>query len=315
MLTTRSTAALAALLATTTALPHHNPHSTSSWSNTEHLIAFGDSYTYVQGTAGLQNYSFIGDLQNFSFTPSELVADRIVQNQIATAEGGPNWVEFLTDCALTPGLYDPQTCGDKQLWDFAFAGSDISEEYLPLHHNFTVSLVNQILQFQEYAQPVLQDIVDPSKTLVIIWIGINDIGDSAELDVDFPSFYNELITTEFASAQMIHDLGYRDFLFMKLPPLNRTPPNLIRAAGPLPNATMIEWWDETLMRHAWEFEERNGERTNVMVYDTTGFLNYVLDHPSEFGVVNTTDYCAAYDQPFINTDPGMYGCEPLEEYL
>ena len=44
-------------------------------------LAFGDSYTYVQGTAGRQNYSFIGDLQNYSYNPQTLFTDEIVQNQ------------------------------------------------------------------------------------------------------------------------------------------------------------------------------------------------------------------------------------------
>lgn len=46
-------------------------------------LAFGDSYTYVQGTYGLQNYSFIGDAFNYSYTPSELLSNTIVQNQVA----------------------------------------------------------------------------------------------------------------------------------------------------------------------------------------------------------------------------------------
>lgn len=45
-------------------------------------LAFGDSYTYVQGTSGRQNYSFIGDLQNYSFAPEKLLSDEIVQNQV-----------------------------------------------------------------------------------------------------------------------------------------------------------------------------------------------------------------------------------------
>lgn len=45
-------------------------------------LAFGDSYTYVQGTAGRQNYSFIGDAQDFSFAPEKLLSDEIVQNQV-----------------------------------------------------------------------------------------------------------------------------------------------------------------------------------------------------------------------------------------
>jgi len=45
-------------------------------------LAFGDSYTYVQGTAGRQNSTFIGDYFNFSFTEEKLLNDKIVQNQV-----------------------------------------------------------------------------------------------------------------------------------------------------------------------------------------------------------------------------------------
>jgi hypothetical protein len=45
-------------------------------------LAFGDSYTYVQGTAGRQNYSFIGDVQSYSYSPQTLLTDEIVQNQV-----------------------------------------------------------------------------------------------------------------------------------------------------------------------------------------------------------------------------------------
>lgn len=92
-------------------------------------IAFGDSYTFVQGTNGYPTFSFIGDYLpgQFAVTPSELWSDRIVQNFTGTAEGGPNWVEYLTGCGLKPGLTDPRSC-KTQLWDFAFAGADVSEE-------------------------------------------------------------------------------------------------------------------------------------------------------------------------------------------
>lgn len=51
-------------------------------SNVNNSLAFGDSYTYVQGTYGLQNYSFIGDLQNFSYTPAQVLSNEIIQNQV-----------------------------------------------------------------------------------------------------------------------------------------------------------------------------------------------------------------------------------------
>lgn len=257
----------------------------------------------------------IGDALNLGFSPEGLLSDLIVQNQTGTAEGGPNYVEFLTRCAVAANTTtDPRTC-ERQLWDFAFAGADISTAYTPLHHNYTVSLVNQTRQFAEYADPVLSTFIDKDNTLVDVWIGINDIGDSAKYNVSFPAFYEDLVSTLFdAIEENVYSKGYRAYLFLLLPPLNRTPPNLIRAAGPLPNATMIEWYNEALQQHAWKFKAAHAD-TDVLVFDTTTFLNYVLDHPTEYGITNTTDYCAGYDQPYVNVDPGRYGCAPLDQYL
>lgn len=258
--------------------------------NPRHSIGFGDSYTYAQGTFGYANSTFIGSNLNFSYTPEQLLADRIVQEDVdSTANRGPNWIEDITNCGVEEGLTDPQSC-EIQLWDFAFGGADISVEYLPLHHNWSVQLVNQTEQFLRYGQPVLENIVNPEKTLVAVWIGINDIGDSDELQVDFPSFYEELITTMFEEAvEPVYEAGYKKWLFMKLPPLDRTPGNLVRAAGPLPNKTMIGWWDDTLDRHASAFAANNKDAT-ALVFDSNTFLNYVLDHPEQYDLKNTTSF-------------------------
>ena len=159
------------------ALSHNS--SKFSWSQISHVLAFGDSYTYVQGVDGRQNYSFIGDAFNYSYTPEELLSDGIVQNQIGTSAGGPNWVEYLTGCysalpaACNASIRDPnrrnKTIRQKQLWDFAFAGADISANYLPLHHNYTVDLDGQIEQWNTYARPYLP--VKPEEGLATMWIG------------------------------------------------------------------------------------------------------------------------------------------------
>ncbi|THW28297.1 lysophospholipase A [Aureobasidium pullulans] len=282
-----------------------------NWHDTKHVIAFGDSYTYVQGTAGRQNSTFIGDYFNFSFTEEELLHNKIVQNQTATAEGGPNWVEYLTGCGLKPGLTSPLSC-KTQLWDFAFGGADISTKYTPRHHNYTVMLEEQVQQFLTYAQPTLSKIVDPSKTLVAFWIGINDINDSANYSVDFPSFYDQLISTLFASVQSVYDIGYRNFLFMNLPPLDRTPGNVLKAT-PSPNTTMINWWDSSLTSHMHTFAANNPS-ANPFTFDVNTFLNNVLDHPDKYNIKNVTGYCASYNQPYINQAPESYGCLPLDEY-
>lgn len=275
-------------------------------------LAFGDSYTFVQGTLGLSNYSFIGSNLNFSYTPEQLLSDRIVQEDIySTAERGPNWVEYITKCGLTEGLTDPQACA-IQLWDFAFAGADVTVEYLPLHHNTSIQLVNQTKQFIEYGQPVLKHIIDADKTLVAFWIGINDISDSSQYAVDFPVFYDQIITAMFEqSVEPVYKLGYKNFLFMNLPPLDRTPGNLVRSAGPLPNKTMIGWWDDSLAQHATDFSTNHTDATSL-VFDTNTFLNNVLDNAAEYDITNITSYCSGYNQPL---PVEQYGCLPLDDYF
>lgn len=64
------------------------------------------------------------------------------------------------------------------MWDFAFAGADITGDLLPLHQNFTVPLVDQVKQWATYGADVIPHPEDES--LVIWWIGINDTGDTVK---------------------------------------------------------------------------------------------------------------------------------------
>lgn len=240
------------------------------------------------------------------------MSDRIVQNQTATAEGGPNWVEYLTGCGLQPGLTAPVDC-NIQLWDFAFAGSDISTDFTPLHHNFTVPFEDQISQFATYGQPALQHVVSKSHALVGVWIGINDISDSDKYNVSFPAFYDTLITRQFSAMEKLYALGYKNYLVMNLPPLDKTPSNQASKV-PLPNATMVGWWNDALAEHASAFA-RNNTGSTVLQFDTHAALVDIFDNAAQYGITNTTGYCASYDQPNINTDPASYGCLPLSQYF
>lgn len=307
----------AALAASVTAIPssHKEPKPHFNWATTKHLIAFGDSYTYVQGTTGRQNFSFIGDNFHLAFTPSELLANRIVQNLTGTAEGGPNWVERLTNCGTAPGLTNPSDC-KTQLWDFAYAGADTinDPDFTPLHHPETVALEVQIEQFEKYGDPALvvstRTIKKRTDALVAFWIGINDINDLAKLrgrNASFPPLYERVQKRQFELVQRVYDLGYRNFLFMNLPPLDRGP-----SAGV--NATMVSSFNSILKSHARAFERAHRDAT-VLQFDVNKVLNGVLDEYRKYGFKNVTGYCPGYNQPEILSDPGTYGCAPLETYF
>ncbi|KAB5539331.1 lysophospholipase A [Coniochaeta sp. 2T2.1] len=295
---------------------------TFDWDKTKHVVAFGDSYTYIQGTAGLQNFSFIGDYLpgNFAYTPDTLLSNKIVQNFTGTAEGGPNWIEYLTDRGVKPGLTSPLTC-KRQLWDFAFAGADVAEEFTPLHHPYTIPLVNQTQQFLAYGDDVLKRraCLNPARTLVAIWIGINDINDSAKSTTipSFAAFYASILDRVFSSSvSSLLSAGYRNFLFVNLPPLDKTPSNLLKQPeARTPNATMVGWWNDALAERVGALD-KTGEGVTAMGYDANEFLNGVLETPERYGVRNTTGYCAGYLQADVLTDPGKYGCPvPVGEYF
>jgi phospholipase/lecithinase/hemolysin len=156
--------------------------------------------------------------------------------------------------------------------------------------------------------------ITQQNTLVAIWIGINDIGDTSKLNVSFPDLYDSIISTMFTeSVEPLYEAGYQNFLFVNLPPLDRTPLNVAKAK-PLPNKTMIGWWDDILSQKSQAFGAQH-EDTNVLLYDANTFLNHILDNPLDYGIKNSTGYCPGYLDADEVTDPGKYGCIPIDEYF
>ncbi|KAJ7175928.1 hypothetical protein C8R46DRAFT_1161030 [Mycena filopes] len=220
-----------------------------NWDFIRYVYAFGDSYTFIAGTEGHPAFSFIGDALDFSFTPEQLLSNEILPRNVGAE------IEFLTGCLQ--GL--PSRCS-KQLWNFAFAGSDIDSALLPLHHNFTVPLVDQVNQWLTYASKVIPH--PTAETLTAWWIGINDTGDTlgnASI-TDFPAFWETEMTSYFAAVPT--DAGLHTHLFINVPAEDRNPSSL--------NAT-------------------------VMTFDSNALFNTILDSPAQFGFTNTTGFCTCTD--------------------
>ncbi|KAF1924986.1 carbohydrate esterase family 16 protein [Didymella exigua CBS 183.55] len=305
--------ACAALAATALSAPTSTSSSAKakfSWKKIKSLIAFGDSYTFVQGLKGHPNYTYIGDNFDISFTPAELFENRIVQNLTATASGGPVWTEWITDCGVKPGLIDPRTC-NKQLWDFAYAGSNTNTALTPLHWNHTVSLERQIEQFEMYGDPALQRVLKRKEALAAVWIGINDINDLAKLrgkNATFAPLYESVITAQQQLWEHIYALGYKNLLLLNLPPLDRGP-------SPSVNKTLVSTYNSILAEHASSFAAAH-EDANVLQFDVNTVLNGIFDNAASYGFTNTTNFCPGYNQPDILSNPAKYGCgEGLDTYL
>jgi phospholipase/lecithinase/hemolysin len=173
--------------------------------------------------------------------------------------------------------------------------------------------VNQTRQFLTYAQPALHNITTPESTLATFWIGTNDIFDTATSKVPINTLYTDMITTLYTSIQTIHDAGYRNFLIMNLAPLDKTPKNVAKLR-PLPSSSMVNRFNSILASQAQDFQKRNAD-SNVKVFDANTFLNGVLKKPAPYGIKNTKDFCAAWNQPGVVADATVYGCLPMNEYF
>ncbi|KAF7365144.1 Carbohydrate esterase family 16 protein [Mycena venus] len=282
--------ALAVVLAgsATTAAPRPNPiSSVFDWNNIRYMYAFGDSYTFVQGTEGHANFSFFGDAFDFAFTPQQILSNQIIPKN--TSSEGSNWIEFLTGCMEG----SPLRC-TKQLWNFAFAGSDIDSALLPLHHNFTIPLVDQVNQWVTYASKVIPH--PTAETLTAWWIGINDTGDTlgnASI-VSFPAFWEQEMASYFTTVQKAHDNGLKTHLFINVPAEDRSPSIV---DDPVKSATMkthLSQFNSILANHVTAFKAANADAT-VMTFDSNAWFNMVLDSPAEFGFTNTTGFCTCAD--------------------
>lgn len=129
------------------------------------------------------------------------------------------------------------------------------------------------------------------------------------VSIDFPTFYNQIIDAQFAAMLDLYTAGYKNFLFLNLPPLNLTPGSSIN-----PTLQQIGWWGDSLAAHVTAFGANNTD-VKSMLFDANTFLNGVQQNAASYGIKNATGYCLSYDQPNINTDPASYGCLPLDEYF
>ncbi|KAH9846362.1 hypothetical protein C2E23DRAFT_582601 [Lenzites betulinus] len=264
-----------------------------NWDRTKYVYAFGDSYTFVQGTEGLNTFSFIGDAFHFSFTPKELLEDEISPKN--TSSDGSNWTEFLTGCFQGK----PADCSPHQLWNFAFAGADVDQALLPLHHNFTIDLVDEVNQWAAYASDVVPH--PPAETLVAWWIGINDTGDTLNLNLTeagYKAFWELEMQSLFGAVQKAYDNDLRGtYLFFNVPPMERSPDHIGTAIAPTYKQNILDY-NAALAAHTAAFAQAHRDVT-VLSFDAHTWFNTILDTAPEHGFKNITGFCECKDPDFF----------------
>ncbi|KAG8732843.1 hypothetical protein FRC10_000575 [Ceratobasidium sp. 414] len=252
------------------------------WSQTKTVLAFGDSYTFVQGTLGHTGFSFWGDRFNLTITKAQVQTNEIVAN--ITSSDGANWIEMITSCYS--GL--PSEC-PRTLWNFAFAGADIDPAILTLHHNYTVDLTEQ---------------APGDCSMAAFFIGINDTGDTSKWTnslglscswyqiTDWTTFWNTELDSYFNAVNKVYQTGLRSFLFLNVPPTDRAPGSTPGRTSQIPNFN-------SLLAGRVDLFKKDKKDVSVILFDTNTYLNGILNNATQYGFTNTTGFCQC-------SDPGYF---------
>lgn len=187
--------------------------------------------------------------------------------------------------------------------NFAYGGSTIDLELIhpdtPALRDFKYQINEQYMLNYVYDNQKIME-WSPDDTLFIIWMGVNDIHNAfngTDGKHDDTSRHFGTVFEEFAEdVNMLYDSGARNFLFLNVPPLERSP------LAPRINE---EWqwkiwvseWNANLTSLAINFASLHPDTTAV-VFDTFSMFNDMIDEPCNFEASCTfqdvSTFCAYY---------------------
>ncbi|KAK7975893.1 hypothetical protein PG989_014356 [Apiospora arundinis] len=193
------------------------------WDGIKHAFIFGDSYTTTVSEADQRVprervQSYLG-----TTFPSKPPSGNPTYPGW-TSSNGPNWVDYLTV------KYNASLL---QTYNLAVGGATVDSALVKPYLPTVLSVKQQVLDvfMPTYASPSsgLPQWTG-SDTLFAFWIGINDVGnsywqdDTAELNRKIFAVYADVVRTLYADA------GARNFLFLNVPPVERSPLTLGQGA-------------------------------------------------------------------------------------
>ncbi|KAK7991711.1 hypothetical protein PG988_000505 [Apiospora saccharicola] len=234
-----------------------------------------------------------------------------------TSSNGPNWVDYLTV------KYNASLL---QTYNLAVGGATVDSDLVKPYKPEVLSVKQQV---QDVFLPTYAASSSSSvqwtgcDSLFAFWIGINDVGNSYWQD-DTPSL-NRKIFAVYADVvrRLYKDAGARNFLFLNVPPVDRSPLTVGQGATAIEReAADIAAFNALTAALAADLaaEGKGEKKANVWTYDVHALFTEVLDRPTAYaataGYVNTTGFCAAYQNGTPKQDTLDPACGvPVNEYF
>jgi hypothetical protein len=125
-----------------------------------------------------------------------------------TASGGLNWVGFLASQLNKSTLLT---------YNFAYGGATTDAALVTPYAPTVLSFVDQVAQFTgSIASHPSYAPWTAANTLVGVWIGVNDVGNSY-WRADETALLGKIMDRYFQQLQMVYDAGARNFVLLSVP--------------------------------------------------------------------------------------------------
>ncbi|KAF6748731.1 fungal cellulose binding domain-containing protein [Ephemerocybe angulata] len=199
-----------------------------------------------------------------------------------TSTGGENWVDYVATKYNKSVLLT---------YNYAYGGAVINETLVTPWQPGLKHLTDQVAQFLEGAGPKKGgEKWTGVNSLFSVFIGINDIGNSWYLEGDRDAFAEVLLDNYFQLVQKLYDIGGRSFLFVLVPPIDRSP--MMAAYGPESQAgekKVLAGFNSRLINRVELFGKSNSG-VKTYIYDSVAQYNEILDNPTKYGFKDALSY-------------------------
>ncbi|KAF8654057.1 hypothetical protein AX16_003591 [Volvariella volvacea WC 439] len=223
------------------------------------LMIFGDSYSDV-------GYSLAGTARPDDINPMGVDYPGTTWNET----GKPNWVGHLIASYAPPPRYNPQF--DQQaedyhanpllVYDYAVGGDLVAG----VKRQITDRFLPRVGKKPDWAPWAAED------SLFVTWVGINDCAYSRKHDSS--------IKRLFELQAELYDAGARNFCFIDVPPIQRSP--AIPAHSEDEYSGVYSGWNECLLKGAQTFSAERQDAT-VLLFSSWDTFTKLLDSPKEHG--------------------------------
>jgi phospholipase/lecithinase/hemolysin len=172
-------------------------------------------------------------------------------------------------------LLHPSSDSTLLNYNFASGGATTDASLVKPYQSTVLSLIDQVSLFTKNLSPLPSNSLTASNTLTDIWIGVNDVG-NAWSNANWPTLSQKIIDQYFSQVQELYASGARNFLFLTVLPIQKTP-----AVMAQPNSTQsaegaaVGDYNELLVKAVDDFKAKN-EGVTTWVYDTGDAFNTVI---------------------------------------